>query len=279
MKPRESNMHATLETDFQNPQTPIEEEIAGLSPWFHNLHLPGSVQTAPGHRLGDFPMNKWNHVAPAIPENLDRWNVLDIGCNAGFYSFALAERGARVIAIDNDDHYLRQAGWAAQKFGFGDRVTFLKMGVYELGRTDWRFDLVWFMGVFYHLRYPLLALDIISARTERMMVFQTLTMPGRVELSVPEDFGLGECNRMLLPGWPKMAFIEKRLEGDPTNWWAPDHAAVKAMLRSSGFRIENILNDEIYVCVPDGNDPLDVRGHCTNEMRSALGRRVMSAED
>src|SRR5690348_17397967 len=49
------------------------------------------------------------------------WRVLDIGCNAGFYSFELAARGAQVTGLDMDPHYLRQARWAAERLGFADR--------------------------------------------------------------------------------------------------------------------------------------------------------------
>jgi tRNA (mo5U34)-methyltransferase len=264
-------MSMTLETDFVDPRTPLEEEIARLSPWFHNLHLPGEVETAPGHSLGDFPMNKWRHIEPDIPADLSGWSVLDIGCNAGFYSFALAQRGAMVTAIDNDEHYLAQARWAAGLLGLEKNVSFRNMSVYETGRADWQFDIVWFMGVFYHLRYPLLALDIISSMNPKLLVFQTLTMPGEDDSDVPDTIGLGERDRMLQPGWPLVAFIEKRLEGDPTNWWAPNHAAVQAMLRSSGFRLDRILGEEIYLCVPDAHDPWNIKNHITMEMHSALG--------
>ena len=87
----------------------VPAEIAELAPWFHNLHLPGGVETAPDHPLGDFPAYKWAEVASAVPEDLSRWQALDIGCNAGFYTFELARRGADVLAVDVDEHYLRQA--------------------------------------------------------------------------------------------------------------------------------------------------------------------------
>lgn len=48
-------------------------------------------------------------------------------------------------------------------------------------------------------------------------------------------------------GWPKMAFIEKRLAGDPTNWWAPNHAAIAAMLRTTGLAVAAQPAHEIYV--------------------------------
>ncbi len=69
-------------------------DIAALGPWFHNLHLPDGRQTAPGHPLGDFPSFKWRELAPSLPQDLTGWSALDIGCNAGFYSFELARRGA-----------------------------------------------------------------------------------------------------------------------------------------------------------------------------------------
>ncbi|MBN1237172.1 MAG: TIGR04290 family methyltransferase, partial [Gammaproteobacteria bacterium] len=66
---------------------------AEFGDWFHNLHLPGGAETAPEHPLGDFPRNKWRKVEHCVPQDLGGWRVLDIGCNAGFYSFELARRG------------------------------------------------------------------------------------------------------------------------------------------------------------------------------------------
>src|SRR5689334_394872 len=62
-----------------------EEGIAALAPWFHNLHLPDGSQTAPNHPLGDFPCFKWEQISESVPERLEDWTALDIGCNAGFY--------------------------------------------------------------------------------------------------------------------------------------------------------------------------------------------------
>lgn len=66
------------------------DEVQQLGPWFHNLHLPDGRQTAPDHELGDFPRFKWRRIQQVIPEDLSGWTVLDVGCNAGFYSFELA---------------------------------------------------------------------------------------------------------------------------------------------------------------------------------------------
>src|SRR3954454_2096347 len=131
-----------------------DAEIAGLAPWFHNLHLPDGRQTAPDHPLGDFPRFKWEQLARALPDDLTGCRALDIGCNAGFYSFELARRGASVVAIDHDEHYLRQARWACEQFGLSDRIELRHMTVYGLARVEEDFDIVLFLGVLYHLRHP-----------------------------------------------------------------------------------------------------------------------------
>ncbi|PRY05723.1 tRNA (mo5U34)-methyltransferase [Pontibacter ummariensis] len=226
-------------------------ETEQLGPWFHNLHLPNGEQTAPNHKLGDFPAFKWKELEASVPADLTGWNVLDVGCNAGFYSIELAKRGANVLGIDVDPHYLRQAAWAAKQFGLEDKIELKQMQVYDVARLDGQFDLIWYMGVLYHLRYPLLSLDILSQKARRMMVFQTLTMPGGRGKPTPDDFGINERDQMLEDSWPKMAFIEKRMAGDLTNWWAPNDAAVEAMLRSCGFRVTEKPGHEIYVLEVD----------------------------
>src|SRR4051794_15622715 len=94
----------------------------GLAPWFHNLHLPDGSQTAPNHPLGDFPAFKWREIGAHVPADLRGWTALDIGCNAGFYAIELARRGAHVVALDKDPHFLRQARWAIEQFEFGERI-------------------------------------------------------------------------------------------------------------------------------------------------------------
>src|SRR5437763_14268603 len=90
----------------------IRTRVEALGPWFHNLDLNG-VRTAPAHFLGDYPAVKWRRFAGAIPTDLAGRTVLDIGCNAGFYSMEMKRRGAaRVLGIDSDEHYLEQARFA-----------------------------------------------------------------------------------------------------------------------------------------------------------------------
>jgi len=137
----------------------IRAQVAALGPWFHNLDL-GGVMTAPDHFLGDYPQTKWRRFADSIPQDLAGCSVLDIGCNAGFYSLEMKRRGAdRVLGIDFDDAYLAQARFAAEVSALD--VRFEKLSVYDVANLQERFDVVLFMGVLYHLRHPLLALDLV----------------------------------------------------------------------------------------------------------------------
>ncbi len=229
--------------------------IAALAPWFHNLHLPDGQQTAPDHFLGDFPRFKWQQLALHLPQDLTNWRVLDIGCNAGFYSFELAQRGAQVLGIDVNPHYLAQANWAVQQFQLQKQVEFRQMQVYDLARLHETFDLVLFMGVFYHLRYPLLGLDIVAQKTNQLLVFQTLTMTDNAAYPHADELGFQNREVMSQMGWPKMAFIEREFEGDPTNWWAPNHTGVEALLRSAGLQVIAHPGHEMYLCTPNPAQP------------------------
>ncbi|MEQ8752613.1 MAG: TIGR04290 family methyltransferase [Coleofasciculus sp. G1-WW12-02] len=250
----------------------LPDAIAQLAPWFHNLHLPNGTQTAPNHFLGDFPAFKWQQLAPHLPEKLDGWRVLDIGCNAGFYSFELARRGAIVTGIDHDVHYLAQAQWALKQFDLADRVEFKQMQVYDLAHIEESFDLVLFMGVFYHLRYPLLALDIVAQKVKRLLVFQTLSLPGEDISQDTGDRQINDREALNQLGWPKMAFIEHHFAGDPTNWWIPNHAGIEAMLRSSGLQVIGYPGHEIYLCQPDPSNPACVKSWNQKELLAATGK-------
>src|ERR1051326_6195040 len=151
----------------------IEKRVHELGDWFQNIDLAG-VRTAPNHFLGDYPNIKWKGFAHAIPADLSGKSVLDIGCNAGFYALEMKRRGAaRVVGIDSDPAYLAQARFAAGVLGADSE--FRRLDVYDLARLGERFDLVLFMGVLYHLRHPLLALDLLHEHAVKdTLVFQSL---------------------------------------------------------------------------------------------------------
>src|SRR3954471_9207749 len=125
----------------------LEDRIRALGPWFHNLRIHG-IETAPNHFLGDYPQIKFAGFRGAIPEDLGGKSVLDIGCNAGFYSLEMKRRGAgRVVGIDTDPAYLAQARFAAEVLDA--EIEFRELDVYNVEKLREKFDLVLFMGVLY----------------------------------------------------------------------------------------------------------------------------------
>jgi tRNA (mo5U34)-methyltransferase len=241
-----SNARAMNLIDTISPED-IRRRAEALGPWFHNIELRG-VWTAPNHFLGNYPSVKWRTFAGEVPADLTGKTVLDIGCNGGFYSLEMKKRGAdRVLGIDFDEDYLVQARFAANVSGLD--IEFQKLSVYDVGALQERFDLVLFMGVLYHLRHPLLALDLIHAHVAKdMLVFQSMQRGAPEVDDVAENYTFWEAAHFDRPGYPKMHFIEHRYADDPTNWWAPNAACVEAMLRSSGFEIVSHPEDEVYIC-------------------------------
>ena len=242
--------HSAVRPD---PQA-LRARIDALAPWFHNIDL-GGVATAPEHFLGDYPRDKFIRFAEALPADLTGRTVLDIGCNAGFYSVEMKRRGAaRVLGIDSDDRYLAQARLATEALGF-DGVEFRNLSVYDVGALGERFDVVIFMGVLYHLRHPLLALDLIREHVAGdLMLFQTMQQGSTNVIDVPADhpfFVPGTFDPPPIfddPAYPRMHFIEHAFAGDWTNWWAPNAACSQAMLRAAGFTVEATPEADVYLC-------------------------------
>jgi tRNA (mo5U34)-methyltransferase len=225
----------------------IERRVHELGDWFQNLDLCG-VRTAPNHFLGDYPNFKWRGFEHAIPADLNGKTVLDIGCNAGFYSLEMKRRGAaRVVGIDSDEQYLAQARFAAEVNGAD--IEFRQLDIYDVAQLRERFDLVLFMGVLYHLRHPLLALDLLYEHVVKdTLVFQSLMRGSREIAAIEKDYPFSETEIFDEPGYPLMYFVEHRYSHDPTNWWIPNNACAEAMLRSAGFEIIDHPEDEVYIC-------------------------------
>jgi tRNA (mo5U34)-methyltransferase len=192
--------------------------------WYHSIDLGHGVVT-PG--IDNSPERL---ARVQLPADLSGRSVLDIGAWDGFFSFEAERRGAtRIVATD---HYAwHGVGWATGqgKAGFtlaraalNSRVEDVDVDVMELSAERLgTFDVVFFLGVLYHLPNPLLALERVAAVTGDMLILET----------VVDMVGIAR---------PAAAFYpDRELNDDPTNWWGPNHAAVSGMLRSVGFaRVE-----------------------------------------
>ena len=235
------------------PPDDLETRLRNAGPWFHNIDVHG-VQTAPEHFLGDYPSVKWRHLSTALPANLSGKSVLDIGCNAGFYSVEMKRRGAaRVLGIDTEEHYLKQARLVRDELGLD--IEYRRCSAYDVPSLAETFDVVLFMGLFYHLRYPLYALDRVvqTVAAGGLLVFQTLFRPHAVasaEKPVAPDYPFWETDAFLDPAFPHMRFFEHRFAGDATNWWIPNLQGMEAMLRSAGLRIDARPEQETWLCSP-----------------------------
>ena len=235
------------DTDLPLDPSEIERRARALGEWFHNIDLHG-VKTAPNHFLGDYPAIKWSRFSDAIPADLHGKTVLDIGCNAGFYSIEMKRRGAdRVVGIDSDDVYLNQARFAAELCGA--KIEFRKLSVYDIAKLGERFDVVLFMGVLYHLRHPLLALDLVHEHVAKdLLVFQSMQRGSSAVECLAEDYTFWEEELFAREGYPRLHFVERAYSNDWTNWWIPNRACTEAMLRSAGFEILSHPETEVYIC-------------------------------
>jgi tRNA (mo5U34)-methyltransferase len=238
-----------------HPAKDIVAEMNAFPYWYHKIDLGDGLVT-PG----------WAPIHPAsyrIPEDLTGKRVLDIGAWDGFWSFEALKRGAeQVIAIDDFSDYLGSLGDTDRKawenFDFcrevlgydHERCQRHEMSLYNLNPDVFgEFDVVFFFGTLYHLRYPLLALDMLS-NICREEIF--------VESAICDDFspyrgGFGQ-------GYPgRNAVMEfyptTELGNNMTNWWAPSLACLGQMVMASGF-----LNVDVWKLVDQPTELPHCRG-------------------
>lgn len=212
------------------------EEIQGRVDelqWFHDWTLVPGVRTK-----GMSPMLERVRHFP-IPEDLSGKRVLDIGCADGFFTFLAEARGAEVVAIDS---WPRQGFFLAREV-LNSQVEFHHMSVYDLGPERFGlFDLVFFFGVYYHLKNPLLALERIASVTKDWALIES-------EIMVPPSKSRGA--KRVRP-WDRFRgrpsppssqpqdaasyfFEHDEFNRDPTNWWIPNIDCLLQTARAAGF--------------------------------------------
>jgi tRNA (mo5U34)-methyltransferase len=216
-----------------------------LAPWFHNVQLTDKIGTRP--EVPDHPANRWRVIESLVPQDLRGKTVLDIGANAGYFSFEMKRRGAaRVVGIDIMPHILAQARFTSNWLELP--LELLQYDVYNVDSLG-SFDFVVFLGVLYHLKHPLYALEKIAKVTSSALFFQSVVRGPLGDFEAPEDYSIDETALFDKPEFPKLYFIEKKWNGDESNWWAATRSCLKAMLRVSGFsKLQETTNPEVFVC-------------------------------
>ncbi len=180
--------------------------------WWHRIDLGDGVIT-PG-----FTKEKFHRLlSSAIPNNLERKTVLDIGAWDGYYSFECEKRGAKVIAIDNNQHRRGHEGFLTAKRILNSEVEFQKMDLFDMEKVQQAFDIVLFFGVLYHIRYPLKALEIIAAKTKELLILESHYIKTLTRKPIMRFY----------PG--------KELSNDSTCWWGPNIQCIEDMLKTVGF--------------------------------------------
>jgi len=192
--------------------------------WFHTIDLGHGIVT-PG--IDNTP-EKLKKIS--LPEDLTGKTVLDIGAWDGFFAFEAERRGAKkVLAVDsfcwNGPGWGTKAGFELAREALGSKVRDMEIDVMDLSpETVGTFDITLFLGVLYHMKYPLLALERVASVTNEQLILET-----EVDL-------LGVTQ-------PAVAFYAgSELNKDPTNWWAPNPKAVCHLLKAAGFKRVEIVS-------------------------------------
>lgn len=190
--------------------------------WFHTIDLGGGVVT-PG--LDASPQKL---ATLGMPEDLSGKSVLDFCSWNGFFAFEAERRGAkRVVAVDhfcwNGPGWGTKAGFDLAREALGSKVEDREIDVLDVTPSNAGVhDVVMFLGVLYHMRHPLLTLDVVSAVTSDMLILET-----HVDLTTIQR--------------PAMAFYPfAELNGDATNWCGPNEACVIGMLLAAGFKSAHV---------------------------------------
>lgn len=216
----------------------IERLVAAHGRWFHEIELAPGIVT-PGEDSNRLKLPILDELG--LPRDAAGLRVLDVGCSDGFFSFEMERRGAAVTAMDfvPEDY----TGFAVARRVLGSRVEYRMENVYNLDPArHGSFDLVLFLGVLYHLRKPLVALDAIrSVMKEGGRLFlATLLIDEFVLLPDGATTTLAELNPRLagIPLW--QAYPRDSLNGDFTNCLAPNRRALEVALEEAQFRVEEL---------------------------------------
>lgn len=204
--------------------------------WYHSIEIePGLV--TPGRRTAEELSTFLGRIG--FPPSLEGLAVLDIGAWDGFFSFEAERRGARrVVAYDltPPDHF----GFATAKAALGSRVEYVQGSVYDLAPAAvGTFDVVLFLGVLYHLRYPLLALDRIREVCEGYMLLETQCLDECFILADGQRVTLERVDPRLLDV-PLYRFYrgDELNPGDFSNWFSLNRRAIEDGLWTAGFEPE-----------------------------------------
>ncbi len=233
-------------------RTEILSGLKMLEPWFHRIDLGNGIFTKTESVMGepvDHPRETWEIIRQCLPADLTGKSVLDVGCNGGSYCVEAKRRGAgRVLGVDGQRQHVRQALFVRKVLGLD--LEFRRFSVYDLQpATVGVFDITLALGLVYHLKHLVLALERLHAVTRELLVVETAIIPPE---QTPESFvqPLGEIRQRLHP----LFYAENPPEAKEQvyNWFLPSPDALRGLLLNTGFEevsIFSVVRDRaVLVC-------------------------------
>lgn len=189
--------------------------------WFHSIDLGDGVIT-PG--LKSVEVHATETEAYFGDMDLTGRSVLDIGAWNGVYSFEAKKRGARRVVAADAPTWVDPAANGHAAFTFARDALNLEVEDAVIAVDDMtpetfgeQFDVVLFLGVFYHLPDPLLSLKRAAAMSRDVLIVET-----HMDL---HDLGV-----------PAMRYyVGDELYGDSSNYWGPNAALMVELLKAEGF--------------------------------------------
>jgi len=217
-----------------------------IGEFFKGIYTFQEWELFPGHSTTG-PKNVLKHLNKLkFPARLDGLRVLDIAPWNGFFSFECARRGAaKVVSLGPDDP--QATGYEKTRALLGlDSCKYVRASVYELSPdVHGTFDIVLFLGLIYHLRHPLLALDRIWDVTKDRLFADSPIIDYIVFDKTVSDsqkkaiLAAGEVTNQL----PMVYFTKGAETGDPYNFFIPNKKAFRDWVGSSGFEIDHYEDD------------------------------------
>ncbi|HEX8490443.1 MAG TPA: DUF1698 domain-containing protein [Chthoniobacterales bacterium] len=229
-----------------------------LEPWFHRIDLGHGIFTKTESVMGepvDHPRQSWEVIRQCLPGDLTNKTVLDVGCNGGFYCVEAKRRGARrVLGVDGQRQHVRQALFVRKVLGLD--LEFRRFSVYDLDReTVGRFDITLALGLVYHLKHLVFALERLYEVTNELLIVETAIIPPE---QTPESFvqPLGELKQTLHPIF--YAQNPPEVKEQVFNWFLPSPTALQALLQNTGFEqveIFSVVRDRAVLVCRKGTSP------------------------
>jgi tRNA (mo5U34)-methyltransferase len=213
----------------------ILKQIEMLGPWFHCIDLGNGIKTKTTSVIGepaDHPCSTWETIRRCLPADLSGKSVLDVGCNAGFYSIESKRRGAaRVLGVDSQRSLINQALFVRRAMGLD--IDYRRMSVYDLSiRSVGPFDVTLALGLIYHCKHLVLALEKLFEVTRELLIIETAMLP---EQKTPDSFvdPVAGPDIVLHP----LVYADNSAETkEPIfNWFLPGANALEALIRNVGF--------------------------------------------